>query len=89
MGLGFSVNPVNVFHNPEQNYFVAVEQQTLGAFGGSEFMFGLRAGTLSNATVSSPIASPTGTTTYTVVGTNAAGCNDTAFVTVTVILLLQ
>lgn len=39
---------------------------------------------LSSTTIANPVASPTVTTTYTVIGTDASGCADTAQVTVTV-----
>jgi gliding motility-associated-like protein len=39
---------------------------------------------LSCTTCSNPVANPTATTTYTVIGTNAAGCKDTDVVIVTV-----
>ncbi len=42
------------------------------------------AGSLSSATIANPVASPTSTTTYTVIGTAGTGCADTAFVTLTV-----
>ncbi|MDF2437890.1 MAG: hypothetical protein K0Q95_2266 [Bacteroidota bacterium] len=42
------------------------------------------AASLNDSTLASPFAKPASTTTYTVVGTSASGCKDTAFVTVTV-----
>lgn len=42
-------------------------------------------GSLSNATIANPVANPTNTTTYTVIGSDAAsGCADTTTVTLTV-----
>ncbi|MCW3084951.1 MAG: hypothetical protein JWP12_2317 [Bacteroidetes bacterium] len=42
------------------------------------------AASLNNDTLANPVATPIGTTTYTVIGTAGNGCSDTAFVTVTV-----
>lgn len=77
-----SINPINVFTTGTAT-ICAGASTSLGAFGASNYSWS-PAGTLSNASVSSPVATPLTTTTYTVVGTNAAGCNDTAFVTITV-----
>lgn len=51
---------------------------------GGEFYQWLPAAGLSCADCSNPWASPTATTIYTVIGTNASGCADTTQVTVTV-----
>lgn len=56
---------------------------TLNAGGGASYSWS-PAATLDNATIASPLATPTSTTTYTVIGTGGTGCNDTAFVTVAV-----
>lgn len=55
----------------------------LGASGGVSYSWS-PAGTLSNSTISGPVASPTVTTSYTVTVTNAAGCSSTNVVTVSV-----
>lgn len=56
---------------------------TLNVSGGVSYIWS-PAATLSNPTLSNPVATPIGTTTYTVIGTAASGCADTAFVTVSV-----
>ncbi len=56
---------------------------TLNASGASSYTW-KPAASLSNPNIFNPIATPTATTTYTVVGTNASGCKDSAMVTVTV-----
>lgn len=56
---------------------------TLNGTGGTTYVWS-PAGSLDNATISNPVATPTSTTTYTVIGTAGSGCSDTAFVTVTV-----
>lgn len=56
---------------------------TLNGTGGTSYVWS-PAGSLDNPTISNPIATPTSTTTYTVIGTAGSGCSDTAFVTVTV-----
>jgi gliding motility-associated-like protein len=53
------------------------------AGGGNSYLWS-PASSLSNATVPDPVASPTSTTTYTVVVTNGIGCADSSNVTVTV-----
>jgi gliding motility-associated-like protein len=77
-----SINPINVFTVGTATICQGAST-SISAFGAANYVWS-PAATLSNATVSSPIATPAATTTYTVVGTNAAGCNDTAFVTITV-----
>lgn len=56
---------------------------TLTASGGTSYTWS-PAASLSNATIANPVASPTATTTYTVIGTSGSGCADTTTVTVTV-----
>ncbi len=56
---------------------------TLGVTGALTYVWS-PAGSLSNSTIANPVATPIGTTTYTVIGTASSGCTDTAFVTVTV-----
>ncbi len=54
----------------------------LSATGGATYQWSPATG-LSCTNCANPTASPAGTTTYSVIGTNTAGCSDTAFVTVT------
>ncbi|MEW6467510.1 MAG: PKD domain-containing protein [Bacteroidota bacterium] len=56
---------------------------TLNATGASSYVW-TPSGSLSCFTCASPVASPTVTTTYTVIGTDANGCTNSATVTVTV-----
>ncbi|RYD53204.1 MAG: PKD domain-containing protein [Sphingobacteriales bacterium] len=56
---------------------------TLTASGATTYQWSPSAG-LSCTTCASPIATPTTTTTYTVIGSNASGCSDTDQVTVTI-----
>ncbi|MCO6499399.1 MAG: PKD domain-containing protein [Vicingus serpentipes] len=56
---------------------------TLGASGGVSYTW-TPTTNLSNPNIANPVASPTATTTYTVTGTDAKGCINTANVTVTV-----
>ncbi len=56
----------------------------LQATGGSAYSWSPAIG-LSDATVANPVASPAGTTTYTVLVSNTGGCSGTAQVTVNVI----
>lgn len=56
---------------------------TLTASGTTGYLWSPSA-SLSNDTISNPVATPTTTTTYTVIGTSGVGCADTAYVTVTV-----
>ncbi|MCW3103557.1 MAG: hypothetical protein JWO09_1997 [Bacteroidetes bacterium] len=56
---------------------------TLGASGALTYVWSPSA-TLSNDSIANPVATPTGTTTYTVIGTAGTGCSDTAFVTVSI-----
>ena len=56
----------------------------LNATGAQYFFWSPENTSLSNPYISDPIASPTSTTTYKVVGMNQWGCTDSAFTTVTV-----
>ena len=60
------------------------ESQELFASGASTFIWTPTA-SLDNSTIANPVATPGGTTTYTVVGTDASGCENTDSVTVTVV----
>lgn len=55
----------------------------LSAAGAASYVWSPATG-LSSATIANPVASPATTTTYTVIGTGANGCKDTATTTVTV-----
>ncbi|MFH1004167.1 MAG: PKD domain-containing protein, partial [Bacteroidota bacterium] len=55
---------------------------TIFAAGGTNYVWGPVNG-LSNPNISNPVACPSVTTIYTVIGTDANGCSDTAGVTVT------
>lgn len=59
----------------------SVASVQLQATGASTYVWS-PSGTLSCTNCANPTASPTATTTYTVIGTNANGCSDTAQVTV-------
>lgn len=56
----------------------------LNGSGGATYQWSPPTG-LSSTTVANPIATPTATTTYTMIASNPGGCNDTTQVTVTVI----
>jgi len=56
---------------------------TLSATGGTTYSWTPTTG-LNNPNIGTPIASPTSTTTYTVISSNVGGCQDTGMVTVTV-----
>lgn len=60
------------------------QSTTLSATGGNSYTWSPSIG-LSCTSCANPIATPTSTVTYTVVGTNTFGCSDAASVTVTVI----
>lgn len=62
---------------------IAGENVVLLAAGGTTYSWDPASG-LSDATIAAPTASPANTTTYIVTVANAAGCTDTASVTVTV-----
>ena len=57
---------------------------TLGASGGVTYVWS-PAGSLSDPAIANPVAGPTVTTTYTVVGTATGGCSNTDSVTITVL----
>jgi gliding motility-associated-like protein len=59
------------------------DSTTLSVSGGLTYIWSPSA-TLNNDTISNPVATPIGTTTYTVIGTAGTGCSDTAYVTVNV-----
>jgi gliding motility-associated-like protein len=57
---------------------------TLSTNGAIAYTWSPNDGTLSSTTIDHPIATPTATETYTVIGTDLNGCKDTATATVTV-----
>lgn len=59
----------------------ALKSATLFASGGNQYFWSPPAG-LSNPNISSPVATPANTQTYTVLVTDAAGCTNTSSVTV-------
>lgn len=69
--------------NPGFGNICSGQSITLNASGGSSYLWSPATG-LSSPTVSNPVASPTSSTIYTVMVTNAAGCTSTAQVTVNV-----
>jgi gliding motility-associated-like protein len=73
--------PPNVYAGP--NVTICQGQTTqLQATGGTTYQW--IGNNLSCTTCPNPVASPTSTTTYMAIGTNQAGCSDTAQITVTV-----
>ncbi|MDP4207514.1 MAG: PKD domain-containing protein [Bacteroidota bacterium] len=70
--------------NPSSTTICAGSSTMLTASGGASYSWSPAAG-LSNAASSNPTASPAATTNYTVTGTDANGCKNTATATVTVI----
>ncbi len=74
---------ITVTVTPPDAYIVLGESVQLNASGATSYTWSPVDG-LSCTNCSNPIATPTSTTTYTVVGTNAAGCSSTALVTIEV-----
>lgn len=82
---------VNVIVNPKPVVFVTPASASicqgnnisLTASGADGYIWSPASG-LSGTTISNPIANPTTTTTYTVIGANLSGCSDTTTVTITV-----
>jgi len=77
-----SLNGLTIAVSPNTT-ICAGASTTLGASGALTYVWSPSA-TLSSDTISNPVATPTGTTTYTVIGTAGTGCSDTAFVTVSI-----
>ena len=75
--------PPMVGLNPGFGNICSGQSITLNASGGTSYLWSPATG-LSSTTVASPVASPTTSTIYTVMVTNAAGCENTAQVTVNV-----
>jgi gliding motility-associated-like protein len=59
------------------------DSTTLNVSGAATYVWSPSA-SLSNPAIANPVAFPSGTTTYTVIGTAGTGCSDTAYVTVSV-----
>lgn len=77
-------NPLpSVVANSSNDLNCSVRTSTLSATGASSYVWS-PAATLNNATVTSPIASPSANTTYTVVGTDINGCKNSATTTILV-----
>jgi gliding motility-associated-like protein len=78
-----TVNPLPVITLTPNSAICINGSIQLNASGGTQYLWA-PAGSLSNATISNPVASPTVTTTYTVTVTDGNGCVDSAGVTITV-----
>ena len=77
----FALPPINA--GPDDSTCLSVNIP-LSASGGASYVWHYGA-TLSDSTIANPMAGPTVTTTYTVVGTAAGGCSNTDAVTITVL----
>jgi gliding motility-associated-like protein len=78
------VNPKPVISvNPANASICQGNNVTLTASGATNYVWSPATG-LSSTTIDNPVASPSATTTYTVIGSSSAGCSDTTTVTVTV-----
>lgn len=77
-----SINNLAISVGPDAT-ICSGDSATLTVSGGVTYIWS-PSSTLNNDTISNPVATPIGTTTYTVIGTAATGCADTAFVTVNV-----
>jgi len=78
------VNPKPVISvNPTNASICQGNNVTLTASGATNYVWSPATG-LSSTTIDNPVASPSATTTYTVIGSSSAGCSDTTTVTVTV-----
>jgi gliding motility-associated-like protein len=66
------------------NVTICAGDSTVLSVSGAQTFIWSPASTLDNATISNPKAKPTGTTTYTVTGTDNNGCSATSLVTVNV-----
>ncbi len=77
----FSLPPINA--GPNDSICLSTNANLM-ATGGVSYVWS-PAGSLSNPIIANPVAGPTVTTTYTVVGTASGGCTNTDTVTVTVL----
>jgi gliding motility-associated-like protein len=73
----------NLTASTDSEKIAAGETAQLNASGADTYSW-LPPETLDNPSIATPVASPTSTTTYTVVGTSADGCDDSVQVLVTV-----
>jgi len=79
-----TVNPLPTIDAGAADSICLSSTVNLQATGGASYVWH-PGNSLSDSLVSNPIAGPIGTTTYTVVGTSAAGCTNSDVVTITVI----
>lgn len=77
------VNPTPTVSAGNNTSFCAGGSVVLNASGATSYVWSPATG-LSSTSVANPTANPSGTTTYTVTGTDANGCSSTSTVTVTV-----
>ena len=87
-GTNSSSQTVTVYNTPNTNAgndtaVCSGISATLHATGGTSFLWTPTAG-LNNPNIASPVATPTVTTTYTVVGTNANGCTNSDEIVMTI-----
>lgn len=78
-----TVNPLPNIQITGNNAVCIGNSTVLTAIGGTSYVWNPNA-TLSSTTIANPTATPTTATTYTVVGTNANGCQNSASITVIV-----
>ncbi|MES2131635.1 MAG: T9SS type A sorting domain-containing protein [Bacteroidota bacterium] len=78
-----TVNPNQVTTSPSSAVILMGSTSSMSASGASTYTWS-PAGTLTNANIYNPVASPSVTTTYTVTGTNSYGCISSATAVVTV-----
>lgn len=78
-----AATPVGITSNPVNGVICTGNSASLTASGGPTFLWS-PAGSLSSATAQNVTATPASTQVYTVVGTDANGCSNTATFTVTV-----
>ena len=77
------IQPLQITHSPNDSICIG-ESALLQASGAAYYLWN-PASTLSDATISNPLASPTSTTIYRVIGYDGKNCfTDTAFITVAV-----
>ncbi|TAL62529.1 MAG: T9SS type B sorting domain-containing protein [Bacteroidetes bacterium] len=81
-----SINPSPLIDAGTNTVVCPGSAVTLNATGGITYVWSPSTG-LSNSTISNPDASPSVITTYTVVGTNANGCTDSDFITISIGLI--
>lgn len=77
-----SLNGLTITAGPNQTV-CSGDSASLNVSGAATYVWS-PAASLNNANIANPMAAPSGTTTYTVIGTSSTGCSDTAFITVTV-----